>query len=347
MKFPKIDLASIGRIFGHTLFALIAVAGVAWIWGAMSVHLSGAVGVTVFATVVLASAIAFYIRFHRRRFGWLGLAAIAAVTGIWYQTIEPAQDRDWAFDVAREMDAKFDGDLITLSNIRNFKWHDAATADQSWETRTVDLSQLETVDMLTSVWDSPDIAHLLVSFGFSDGQRIVFSVETRKESHEAFNVKGGFFRQFELILVAATEDDIIKLRTNYRQEDVRIYPIKLNATQRRDLFMSYVDLGRELHAKPKFYNTLTKNCTTTVYGLAQVVKPDMGLDWRLAMSGHLPSYIDSLGGFDGDLLIEERIHRAQITQKALSYEGTDFSTAIRRVDTISLLSIEVANSNLH
>ncbi|MCX7559245.1 DUF4105 domain-containing protein [Sulfitobacter sp. F26204] len=325
-----ITVASVGRFVGHLLFALVAIAGVAWVWGAMSVHLSGNTFQIGFAAVVLAAVFAFGIRFYKRRLGWLSLVAIAGVIGVWYQGITPAQDREWAFDVAHGVGAKVEGDLVTLSNIRNFNWRDAAQADQSWETRTVDLNKLQSVDMLTSVWDNPEIAHLLVSFGFVDGQRVVFSVEIRKESHESFNVKGGFFRQFELVLVAATEDDIIKLRTNHRQEDVRLYPVNLNAQQRRDLFMSYVDLAQDLEKNPMFYNTITANCTTTVYGLARVIKPDMTPDWRLVLSGHLPDYVDGLGGFDGSMPIEERVEMAQITPKALSYSGADYSSAIRQ-----------------
>ena len=322
---------SLGRLLGHGLFLLIAAAGVMWTWGAMSVHLHGTALFAAFGAVILATIAAFSARFRARRWGWVGLMLIAAGIGAWYQTIQPSQDRDWAFDVAHGVGAEVEGDKVSLTNVRNFAWQDAATADVSWEDRIYDLSKLDSVDMITSVWDSPDIAHLLVSFGFDDGQRVVFSVETRKESHESFNVKGGFFRQFELVLVAAAEEDIIQLRTNHRREDVRLYPVDLDPTQLRDLFLSYVDLAQQLQAQPEFYNTLTANCTTTVYSLAQVLKPDMSPDWRLVLSGHLPSYVDAVGGFDDELPIEERVERAGITERALAYNGGDYSTAIRSI----------------
>jgi len=330
MTLPAINIKSIGRFLAHVLFFVLVIAGVSWTWGAMSVHLTETEFLTAFATAVVAAIVTCALRFRSRRLGWVGLLAIAATIGLWYQGIKPSENRDWAFDVAHGVDAKVDGDLVKLSNVRNFTWQDESSADQSWEQRTLDLSKLESVDMLTSVWDNPDIAHLLVSFGFADDQRVVFSVETRKEAHESFNVKGGFFRQFELVLVAATEEDIVKLRTNHRQEDVRLYQVNLNDEQRRDLFMSYVNLAQKLQSQPAFYNTLTANCTTTVYDLAQVIKPDMSPDWRLVMSGHLPGYVDSMGGFGDDVPIEQRVQLAQITEKALAYDGTDFSAAIRR-----------------
>ncbi len=40
----------------------------------------------------------------------------------------------------------------------------------------------------------PAIAHTLVSFGFTDGQHVVFSIEIRKEQHEQFDRTRRFFQ---------------------------------------------------------------------------------------------------------------------------------------------------------
>jgi hypothetical protein len=66
------------------------------------------------------------------------------------------------------------------------------------------------------------IAHTIISFGFADGQRLAFSIETRKERHEGFSSVAGFFKQFELAIVAADERDVIRVRSNVRGEDVRL-----------------------------------------------------------------------------------------------------------------------------
>jgi len=277
----------------------------------------------------VATLLGLIIRFRARRMGWIIFAIAAVITAIWYQSIVPSHQRIWATDVAQTLKARVTGDTVSLSNVRNFKWRDERTAFESWESRDYDLSKLASVDMVTSVWDNPDIAHLMVSFGFEDGEQIVFSVETRKEAHENFSALGGFFRQFEMVLVAATEEDIIKLRTNFRKEDVRLYSIALNPQQRRDLFMSYVELAQDLEREPRFYNTLTANCTTTVYKLAQIVKPGMRADWKILLSGHLPSFVDNLGGFSEDMPIHERMSKAAITEKAQAFTGSNYSQGIR------------------
>ncbi|PTV97512.1 uncharacterized protein DUF4105 [Rhodobacter aestuarii] len=283
-------------VLAHVLFVLILVLGSAWAATALWLHLAGALRLLALAGLTLAVMASLAARFLRsRRMGWLLAAFAALLVGGWYQTITPRQDRDWAVDVARGVTADISGETITLGNIRDFDWHSETEATQRWISETVDLNDLETVDMFTSIWDSPDIAHLLVSFGFTTGEHVVFSVEIRREEGEKFNEIGGFFRQFELVLIGATERDIVQLRTNYRQEQVRLYPIALSPDQRRTIFLSYVTLAQELQAAPQFYNTLTANCTTVVWQLAHSLKPDLPLDWRLVLSGHLPDYLTDLG----------------------------------------------------
>ena len=317
------------RFVGHAIFAIVMIGVFLWSWGAFAVQLSGIFFYAALVSILIATIVTFLLRFRARLLGWIGLFVILATVGFWYQGFKPAEDRDWAFDVAHGVQAQVEGDLVKLSNVRNFEWIDASTANESWEERNFDVSKLQSVDMFTSVWDHPSIAHLLVGFGFSDGQRVVFSLETRKESHESFNLLGGFFRQFELILLATTEEDAVKLRTNYRQEDVRRYEVNLNEQLRRELFMSYINLAQEMQEEPKFYNTLTSNCTTEAYRISKVIKPGMSADWRLVLSGHLAAFVDDMGGFQGDVPIEQRIEEAAITSRALAYTGTDFSAAIR------------------
>ncbi|MCW3782432.1 Lnb N-terminal periplasmic domain-containing protein [Defluviimonas salinarum] len=318
------------RIFGVSVFAAVALLGAAWAATAFSVQLDGIARLAGWSALLGALIAAGLARIRSRRAGWAVLALAALGVGGWYQTITPRQDRDWDFDVRHGVRAEVTGDTVTLRDLRDFDWASENAAKERWTTASYDLDRLQSVDMLTSVWDSPDIAHLLVSFGFEDGEHVVFSVEIRREVGETFNEIGGFFRQFELVLIAATEEDIVKLRTNHRGEQVSLYPIELDAAQRRTLFMSYVALAQRLERDPAFYNTLTANCTTVVYQLAQAITPDLPMDWRLVMSGHLPDYVESLGVLGGEGSMEARRRAALITPRARVVEaGADFSAAIR------------------
>lgn len=284
------------RLLAHAAFVIIALAGTGWTATALWIHLTGPARIVALAALAILALAAPGLRFFRsRRLGWAALAVIALASAGWYQTITPRQDRDWAPDLAHGVIARVQGDMVTLTDMRDFNWHSRSEADQRWTSRDYDLSKLDGVRMITSSWESPDIAHMMVSFDFTDGRDVVFSVEARREADESYSAFAGLFRQFETILIASTGDDIVRLRTDYRGENVRIFPVNLTPSQRSALFLSYVTLAQRLEQEPEFYNTLTANCTTTVWRQALNIDPDLPLDWRLILSGHLPEYLADLG----------------------------------------------------
>ncbi len=249
--------------------------------------------------------------------GWTGLALLMAVMLGWYFTLAPQQNRDWAEDVSRIVKGRVEGDLVHLENIRDFRWISAETATQQiWTSRTVDLSSLEGVDVITSVWGNPDIAHVLVSFRFQGTDPLTFSVEIRRERGEKFSTIGGFFRQFELSLIAAEEADIVQWRAVPRAEEVRLYPLTLTPDQARQIFLRFVDLGNKLNEKPRWYNTVTANCTTVVWRLSRVLSPNLPLSPSLLLSGRLPEYLDRLGVLAGPGTLSEKRERALISDRA-------------------------------
>lgn len=323
--------SGIRQILDWIGFALGAISLSALAGTALTVQLGGPSLWLALAALMAGVILSLALRHRRSRpAGWAMLLLTGAAVGLWYATLQPRQDRDWAPEVAHLATGSVAGDIVTLDNIRAFDWTSETDAIPKWETRSYDLSKLETVDMFTSVWDSPEIAHLLVSFGFSDGQRVAFSVEIRREADEAYSSLGGFFRQFEIALIAAEESDIVRLRTTLRGEEVSLFPVALNVAQRRALFLSYVDFGNQLNAEPQFYNTVTANCSSTVWRLAKVIKDDVPFDYRLMLSGRLPEMLDALGALPGDMPMADRRAAAAITARAqMLPQGADFSTYIR------------------
>ena len=139
----------------------------------------------------------------------------------------------------------------------HFTWRSDADFDPVWEDRTYALSHVTDVDLLMSYWMGEAIAHTIVSFGFDDGSRLAFSIETRKERHEQFSSIAGFFKQYELAIVAADERDVVRVRSNIRGEDVRIYRLRMSPENAQILLREYLAKANELAATPRFYNTLT------------------------------------------------------------------------------------------
>jgi hypothetical protein len=250
---------------------------------------------------------------------------------LWWHQIAPSNQRVWADDVARTAAGRVDGNLVTLSNVRNFDWRSDTDYTQRWETRSYDLNRLDSVDMVLSYWSMRAIAHVLVSFGFDDGSHVVFSVEIRREKQESFSEIGGFFKEFELSVIAADERDVIRVRTNVRGEDDYLYRIRMSVEDMRALFLAYVNEANVLVNTPRFYNTITVNCTTLVYHMLRRIVGHLPLDYRLLFSGYLPSYVYEAGGLDSRYSLEQLRASGRITDRARAADRSAmFSTDIRQ-----------------
>ncbi|NMG64694.1 DUF4105 domain-containing protein [Azoarcus indigens] len=259
-----------------------------------------------------------------------GYALAFAVLLAWWNSLQPSNDRDWSDDVARLTTGRSEGSQLHLRNVRNFDWHSDEDYTIAWENRDYDLDGLRSVDMLTSYWGMPAIAHVLVSFGFDDGRFLTFTVEIRKERGEAYSEIGGFFKQFELSILATDERDAIRVRSNIRGEDVYLYRVAMPQSTMRALLLSYVEQANALARRPRFYNTVTANCTTIVFDMMRKIVGGLPLDHRLLLTGYLPGYVRDVGGLQPGHTLEELRSRGRITDRALrAGDSKDFSTRIR------------------
>jgi hypothetical protein len=235
-----------------------------------------------------------------------GFGLVFAALLLWWRQILPSNDREWADEVARMTTGVVDADRVTLRNVRHFDWRTRTDYTRRWETRVYDLRGLNSLDMVLSYWSMPAIAHVLISFGC-------------------------FFKEFELSIIACDERDVIRVRTNVRGEDDYLYRIRMPVAEMRSLFLSYVEAANELVRQPRFYNTLTANCTTIIYQMTKRIVGHLPLDYRLLVSGYLPSYVYKVGGLDARYSLEELRARGRITDRAKESDRLDtFSADIRQ-----------------
>ena len=294
----------------------------------------------------------------------IGLYGATWLIGLgWFFSIEPQQDRDWMAEVDQQVAYERDAtnpDLITLTNVRNFDWRTDKDATEHWETRTIDLSKLSGVDVTNSYWMGPLIAHTLVSFRFEDDRPLAFSFEIRKENDESFSALAGFFRRYELSLIAAEERDIIYTRSNARGEQVYLFPISnLQQHEVRSLFESYLTAMDELNTKPAWYNTLTSNCTNIIFYMARIVSGDrLPWDYRIWVSGWLPNYLYDVGMLDAapekqnqPWSMDTWYERTHINPKSMGFNNLhsiansrEFSRQIRQDIPIPLLADSQASA---
>ena len=329
-----IGAASLLR-FTATLLATLVV-GFSAIWGAFALWYQFPGGqalktLSVFLWAGFGLALLTALWQGRTAVALLGFAVAFGGLQLWWHRIAPSNDRIWADDVAQMTSGAVDGSRVTLRNVRNFEWRSKTDYTQRWETRGYDLDRLSSVDMIMSYWSGPAIAHMLISFGFDDGEHVVFSVEIRREKIESFSEIGGFFKEFELSVIAADERDVIRVRTNVRGEDDYLYRIRMPVSAMRSLFLAYVDEANTLVGTPRFYNTIAVNCTTLVYHMMKRIAGYLPLSYRLLFSGYLPEYVYRVGGLDQRYRLEELRARGRITDRAKKADRSEsFSADIRQ-----------------
>jgi hypothetical protein len=334
------------RIASRVVVTLVL--AIAATWGAFALwyqlpsgHALKILGVTLWVALSLVVSIAIWNR--RMGQGLLGFSAAFAILLVWWHQIPPSNDHIWADDVAQMTSGIVDGQRVTLQNVRTFDWRSDGDYTQRWETRRYDLDKLESVDMIMSYWSGPAIAHMLVSFGFGNADYVVFSVEIRPQKGQGFSEIGGFFKEFGLSIVAADERDVIRVRTNVRGEDDYLYRIHMPVSAMRSLFLAYIDQANALVHAPRFYNTVTANCTTLVYHMMKRIVSALPLNYSLLLTGYLPEYVYRIGGLAPGYSFTDLRARGRITDRAKAADRSpSFSTDIRG----GIPTIEAANRQM-
>ncbi len=317
----------IGRILLTLVLALATLWGASALWLRLPLgDIGRGLGAAAFVAAMLAAAV---LLWQQRRFTALGVVALAWVVLLnWWSTILPSNDRIWEPDMAHVANARIDGDVLTVENVRNFNWRSDSDYDQRWETRQYRLSQLTGADLFLSYWAGESVAHAIVSFDFKDSDPLAFSIEIRKEKGEQYSSTAGFFKTYELAIIAADERDIVKVRTAVRGEDVRIYRLDIQQATALGLLREYVALAGDVSARPRWYNTLAANCTTVIFGMARRLDPKVALDWRILLPGKLPSYLREHEFVSRAVPLDTLVAAAKIGPRAAGPDA-DFSARIR------------------
>jgi len=327
----------VARAAGVLLVGLLMLACSAW--GVLALkywdHANPRLRTALVATWVLV-ALLLVVGFALRRWRWRSLAAFTALFALLlaaWSAIEPSNDRVWEPENAVLAYATFDGERVTLHNIRNFDYRTETDFTPAYYDRTFDLQQLDSVDLFAVYWMGPAVAHAFLSFGFSDGAHVAFSIETRREKGQSYSTVQGFFRQYALYYAVGDERDIVRVRTNYRHdppEQVYRYELRGSEAAGRRVFLEYLRKLNALKQQAQWYNTLTSNCTNSIWLMTRLNPEHVPYSWKILVSGYLPEYLYEQGRLDTSLPFAELQRRALINPLAQAAdEAADFSQRIR------------------
>lgn len=250
---------------------------------------------------------------------------------VFLSTQNASNDRNWTIDQRVLATARIEGDFAHIKDIRNFTYESTATYTPAYYDKTFDLRTLTSLDYIVEPFGNIGAAHTFLSFGFADGSYVSVSVEIRKEIGESFSPLKGALRQYELTYVIADERDVVKLRTNYRKDDVYLYPVTASPETIRTLFVDMLTRANALAVHPEFYNTVTNNCIINIANHVNALAPQtVPWDYRLILPANSDVYAKDLGLIAQGMTIEEARTKYRINDKAERFaDDPEFSKKIR------------------
>jgi hypothetical protein len=182
------------------------------------------------------------------------------------------------------------GNNVIINNIRNNLYRTTDDFDVRYYNKNFDIKKLKKAYLITDPFGNL-ASHTMLDFEFENGESVVLSVEIRREEGEVFENFKGMFRGYELYYVWSSELDVVKLRTNYRKDNVYMYPLKMSESNIQKLFVEALKRTNELKNNPEFYNILFNNCTTNLAEMLQrVYDKKIIVDWRYLA----PAYAEGL-----------------------------------------------------
>ena len=247
---------------------------------------------------------------------------------------KPLINRKWDPNHAVQATAQINGDTVMIHNIRSTKYNNSQEFTVSHYDDSFSLSTLQTLDLIEIPFrGNTSLAHVEVSFGFSDGRYLVFSAEARYENGESYDPVGGMCNQFEMIYTIADERDAIELCTEVIKNDVFLYRLDLTTEEVQTIFVDMLNRANKLSTTPEFYHTVRNNCTSNVIMHINRARPGaIPREYRAFFPGYLDHLLYDLKMFKTDAeTYKAAKDRAYINNLSNQYRGTDFfSEGIRQ-----------------
>ena len=252
----------------------------------------------------------------------------------------PSNDRNWNADQNILAYSNINQNLITIYNIRNFTYENETSFISSYYNKTFNINKIKKVYYIVEPFSSfRGLAHTFLSFEFENNSYISISVEIRKEKGETYSPIKGLFRQYEIMYVIGDENDLIKLRTNIRNDPVFMYPIKTSKEKIQYLFLDMITKSNELKEKPQFYNTITSTCTTAILNHVNKLREnDISYSWKIFFPGYSDEIVFNNNYIETNLNFENAKNYFHINQLAKKYSNyNEFSSGIRNFEENNLI----------
>lgn len=252
-------------------------------------------------------------------FGGVGLLLIIFVA--WQALKKVPTTGNWQTSLAVLSTAQFNGDLVTVRNVRNFQYNGSeANPIPAYFDKTYDLNKLTKVWYIDDPFKGMSIAaHTFVSFEFSNGDYLSISIEARKTKGQTYDIFKGMLHTYPLMYIAADEHDTVFVRANVDKDDLYMYPVKLqDPLHAKLLLIDMLEKMNSLAVHPEWYNTVTANCTSQIAWHINKLFPGRlpRIAWQTQLSGYADELALKQGLLDTNLPLDQARKKYYVTTKS-------------------------------
>jgi len=243
-----------------------------------------------------------------------GAAALALIAiAVLVAAREPSLERTWDEDVAVlvGVDLLPDG-TVRLRGVRDWRYtRDSVVSKRYFDARydPQDITGLWLYEQELGLGGLVAHTFLIFEFGASsipDPRRwLGLSVETRREAGEKYSIVRGMLREFEVTHVWATERDLVTRRVEHLDYPLTRYRVDVPDEYLGRIFLRFLRETAALATTPRWYNTLTTNCTSSL--IRYVNQAETGAiprHYSSVLTGRGDEHLRRLGYLDPDYTLQ-------------------------------------------
>jgi hypothetical protein len=237
----------------------------------------------------------------------LALLTVAVALTLFVMLRSPSLIREWDEDVRVLAGVEWSGtSAVRLTSIRNWSYSRDSIGAKSYFDASLDSEHIVDLWMYEQELDDTGlIAHTFLVFEFDERygphRYLGLSVETRRESGEEYSLIGGMLRSFEVTHIWATEQDLVTRRVEYLDYPLVRYRLEIPEEVRSRIFLKFAEETAELAETPRWYNTATNNCTSSLIRYVNESEPTaIPTHYSYVLTGKVDDYLRKLGYLDPD-----------------------------------------------
>ena len=121
------------------------------------------------------------------------------------------------------------------------------------------------------------------------------------------------------------------MRTHIRSERVYLYKIIVEKQAATEVFLGMLNSLNEIYERPRFYNTLTDNCTTNLLKYSKRLSLfDRLFNYKIILPGYSDELAYDLGIIANDRPLADIRRQARINPDGIAINDPGFSLRIRQ-----------------